>query len=124
MASLEQPFARLLFVLFGFSAFSLLYVLSAQAEPQAIIMNLDKQAHKVFVEEKGVNREFSLEPGQEIAGACASDCWLQLEGEEEVHTVFATDLITIEEGQVFLQEQIDPAAQRAQENSPNEDQEQ
>ena len=68
MVSLKQPFARLLFVLFGFSAFLLFYVLSAQAEPQAIILNLDKQAHKVFVEEKGVNRELSLEPGQEIAG--------------------------------------------------------
>ncbi len=124
MFSIKQPFARLLFVMLGFSVFVLLYVLSAGAGQQALILNLDKQVHKVFVEEDGVKREFLLEPGQEIAGVCGSDCWLQLEGQEEAYTVFATDLITIEDGQVFLQEQIDPVTQRAQDNSPIEDQEQ
>ncbi len=119
MFSIKHPLARLLLVLFVFSAFLLLYVLSAQAEPRAVILNLDKQTHKVFVEESGMRREFLLEPGQEITGVCSSDCWLQLEGDEESYTILPTDLITIEEGQVFLQEEAEPAAPRAQEEFPN-----
>ena len=122
MFSIKQPLVRLLFVLIAFSVFVLLYVFSARAGPPAVILNLDKQAHKVFVEEEGVKREFLLEPGQEIAGVCSSDCWLQLEGQEEAYTVFATDSIMIEDGQFFLQEQIDPATQRAQEELPDPEQ--
>ena len=119
MSSIKHPLARFLFVLFVFLAFLLSYVLLAQAEPQAIILNLDKQTHKVIVEETGVKREFLLEPGQEITGVCTSDCWLQIEGDEEAYTILPTDLITIEEGQVFIQEQAEPAATRALEEYPN-----
>lgn len=119
MSSIKHPLARLLFVLFVFSTFLLLYVLSAQAEPQAIILNLDKQTHKVFIEENDVKREFLLEPGQEITGVCTSDCWLQIEGGDEAYTILPTDLITIEEGQVFIQEQAEPDATRAQEEYLN-----
>ncbi|MFA9476509.1 MAG: hypothetical protein ACERJ2_18400 [Filomicrobium sp.] len=122
MLSSRHPAIRLATLLIACTAFMLLYILLAKAEATAIIVNLDQKTHKVSVEENNTKREFLLQPNQELTGVCSSDCWIQLEGETETHAIMAADLITIEEGQLFLQEQANSDV-GTQDVEPLEDQE-
>jgi hypothetical protein len=90
------------------------------------ITNRDASDHKLVVTESGASKDMIVKPSQVLADICVKGCTIKMSDGEE-YEFDGTELVSIEEGLLFLDEppdestdagNLDTSSSDAVENSP------
>lgn len=80
-------------------------VLVAASTVHAVTMsNADAGSHKLTIVEGGASRTVEIAPNERLEKLCSSRCEVTLEGDPDPYELESADLIQIEDGQLYFEE--------------------
>lgn len=77
------------------------------------LTNRDTSEHRITIQENNGAREQSLKPAETVDGVCNSGCTIKMQDGEE-YEFDGNEIVSIEEGLMFLDEPAQGAAEPAQ----------
>lgn len=92
-----------LLALIAIAALTVYPVMAAKADIVGSILNLDRQAQTLVVQEAEKRRKMAIAPNQQVHDVCSSDCMVEVQGILGRYWIAGYDKVVIEAGKLYYQ---------------------